>query len=166
VQTADFLVIGAGIAGASAAFALAEHGSVLLLERESQPGYHSTGRSAALYFESYGNRLVQCLTRASGSFLKQPPVGFAEHPILAPRGVLTIARADQLGLLDQAARAAGNFGKPPAAIDGKAAERLLPVLRPGHVAGALFQEDPQDIDVHALHRGFLRSLAARGGRLI
>ncbi|MFZ1364564.1 MAG: FAD-dependent oxidoreductase, partial [Brachymonas denitrificans] len=53
-QTADVIIIGAGIAGASAAHWLAPHARVLLLERESQPGYHATGRSAALFMESYG----------------------------------------------------------------------------------------------------------------
>ena len=77
----DFIIIGGGIAGASAAYNLAEHGRVLVLERESQPGYHTTGRSAALFTENYGNRTIRRLTKASGPFLKQPPAGFTEHPI-------------------------------------------------------------------------------------
>src|SRR5687768_10834173 len=79
---ADFIVIGAGIAGASVAFWLAPHGRVLLLERESQPGYHSTGRSAALFMESYGTAQVRALTMASRAFFEAPPQGFAEHPLL------------------------------------------------------------------------------------
>jgi D-arginine dehydrogenase len=85
----DFVVVGAGMAGASVAWQLARDGgaSVLVLERESQPGYHSTGRSAALYEEHYGPIQVQALTRASRAFYEQPPPGFVQAPILAPRGV-------------------------------------------------------------------------------
>src|SRR5215217_7703320 len=86
--TADFLIIGAGIAAASIGYALSSRGSVVLLERESQPGYHSTGRSAALFIESYGTPQVRALTRASRAFLERPPDGFTDGPILSPRGVL------------------------------------------------------------------------------
>jgi len=48
----DFAIVGAGIAGATLAARLAARGRVLLLERESQPGLHSTGRSAAMFMES------------------------------------------------------------------------------------------------------------------
>lgn len=64
----DFAVVGAGIAGASAAYRLAPHASVALLEREGQPGYHSTGRSAAMFMESYGTPAIRALTRASRAF--------------------------------------------------------------------------------------------------
>ena len=77
-STADFLVVGAGIAAASIGYALASRGTVVLLERESQPGYHSTGRSAALFIESYGTPQVRALTMASRAFLEQPPAGFAD----------------------------------------------------------------------------------------
>ena len=80
------------MAGVSAAWQLAQSGgdtppSVLVLERESQPGYHTTGRSAALFEEHYGPAQVQALTRASRAFYDAPPAGFAEAPILTPRGV-------------------------------------------------------------------------------
>ena len=90
-QAADFVIIGGGIAGASVGYFLAPHGRVVLLERESQPGYHSTGRSAALFLESYGTPQVRALTRASRAFLDTPPPGFSEHPVLAPRGCLLVA---------------------------------------------------------------------------
>jgi len=166
VESVDFIVIGAGIAGASAAYALAEHGRVLVLERESQPGYHTTGRSAALFTENYGNRTIRRLTRASGPFLKQPPAGFAEHPILTPRGALMIARADQLGALDALKQEVAHLGAPAEHLDAAGTLALLPLLRPGYVAAALYEPDALDIDVHGLHRGFLRAAGARGGRLL
>ena len=86
-EMADFIVVGGGIAGASVAYFLAPHGRVVLLERESQPGYHSTGRSAATFMASYGGEQVRALTRASLAFLQQPPVGFSEHPRLSVRGL-------------------------------------------------------------------------------
>ena len=97
---ADFLVVGGGIAGASLGYWLARHGRVILLEREAQPGYHSTGRSAALFAESYGPRQVRALTLASRAFFDRPPEGFAEVPILSPRGALLVATPQQAELLD------------------------------------------------------------------
>src|SRR4249920_2988450 len=91
----DFLIVGAGIAGASIGHFLAPHGRTVVLERESQPGYHSTGRSAALFLESYGTAQVRALTRASRAFLEAPPEGFAEGAILSPRGALFIAAPGQ-----------------------------------------------------------------------
>ena len=83
----EFIVIGAGIAGASAAYELSAFAKVLVLEQEDQPGYHSTGRSAALYAETYGNRTVRALTTAGKSFYLDPPSGFTQHPLLRPRGI-------------------------------------------------------------------------------
>ena len=77
---ADIVIVGAGIAGASAAYALAPHARVLVLEREERPGYHSTGRSAALFSATYGNAPVRALARAGRPFLESPPAGFAAQP--------------------------------------------------------------------------------------
>src|SRR5213082_2132680 len=92
---ADYIVVGAGIAAASVGYCVAPHGRVVLLERESQPGYHSTGRSAALFMESYGTPQVRALTMASRAFLERPPEGFAEHPLLGPRGAMMVAAHGQ-----------------------------------------------------------------------
>ena len=166
MQHFDFIVIGAGIAGASAAYALAEHGRVLVLERESQPGYHTTGRSAAMFTENYGNRTIRRLTKASGPFLKQPPAGFTEHPILTARGALMIARSDQLGALGALYREVADLGGPVERLDAAEALALLPLLRPGYAAGGLYEPDALDIDVNGLHRGFLRAASSRGGKLL
>ena len=93
----DFVVIGAGIAGASVAAELSVAASVVLLEAESQPGYHSTGRSAAMYVPAYGPPAIRALTRASGPFFHAPPDGFAETALLCQRDILMVARADQRG---------------------------------------------------------------------
>lgn len=85
MQTCDVLIVGAGIAGASAAYEIAPFARVILLERERQPGYHSTGRSAAVFAPGYGNRVIRALTKASRRFYEQRMGGLAEHPVLAPR---------------------------------------------------------------------------------
>ena len=99
-QIYDTLIIGAGIAGASLGYRLAGEGRVLLLEREMQPGYHATGRSAAMFMEAYGTPQIQALTRASRAFYEHPPEGFCEHPLLEPRGCLYVANVEQRELLE------------------------------------------------------------------
>ena len=161
----DIIVIGAGIAGASAAAMLAEHASVAVLEMESQPGYHTTGRSAALFSGGLGGPTVGALSFASGPFLRQPPDGFAEHPLVSQRGVLMIARADQVAALE--AFAAGvRPDLDVRRLDGKAARSLNPLLRQDYVRAAVWNPSATDIDVHALHGGFLKLLRARGGEVI
>ena len=100
IITADIIVIGAGIAGASAASLLSKSKDVVILEMEDQPGYHTTGRSAALFTVNYGSEAVQALTKASKNFFTQPPNGFCEVPLLTERGIIHLARADQLEQLE------------------------------------------------------------------
>ncbi|HEU5323635.1 MAG TPA: FAD-dependent oxidoreductase, partial [Methylomirabilota bacterium] len=152
-QRADFLVIGAGIAGASAGHWLAPHGRVILLEREPQPGYHSTGRSAALYMASYGTPQVRALTLASRAFLAQPPAGFAEHPLLTPRGALIVAEPGQEEQLEEWWQALRAVTGQAQRLDAAGACALVPVLRPERVAGAVYEADAADMDVHAIHQG-------------
>jgi len=161
----DIAIVGAGIAGASLAYFLAGRRSVLLLEREAQPGYHSTGRSAAMFMESYGPPGVRALTRVSRAFYEQPPQGFSEAPLLAPRGVMYLATLGQEALLRTTREALAASGTQLETLDAAAARARAPCLRPEMVHGALFERDAQDIDVHALHQGFLRGLRAQGGEL-
>ncbi len=166
MKRCDFLVIGAGIAGASAAYELAAFGHVLVLERESQPGYHTTGRSAALFTETYGNATMRALTRASKAFLTVPPAGFASVPLLTPRGTLLAARADQRAALERTfAECAALVGNLELWTGERVRERV-PVFTEAQVAGGLWEPDAMDIDVHALHQGFLRGLRARGGEVV
>ncbi|GIZ51647.1 NAD(P)/FAD-dependent oxidoreductase [Noviherbaspirillum aridicola] len=162
---ADYLIIGGGIAGASIGYWLAPHAKVILLERESQPGYHSTGRSAALYFESYGPPQVRALTCASRGFFANPPAGFCEHPILSPRGALMVGAEGQQALLDEHEAIVRSVSPLAQRLDAAAACELVPALRRDCVTGAVYEPDAMDIDVHALHQGFLRGMRAHGGGL-
>lgn len=161
----EAIIIGAGIAGASLATFLSQTHRVVLLEAESQPGYHSTGRSAAMFMESYGTPTIRALTRASRAFYTAPPAGFATTPLLSPRGALYVGTPDQRAMLD--ALEAELRPHTPNLRRLTAAEALarVPVLRPEQVGGALLDPDAADIDVHALHQGFLRRAKSNGAQL-
>lgn len=165
-RTADYLIIGAGIAGAAIAYWLARHGSVLLVERESQPGYHSTGRSAALYMESYGPPQVRALTCASRAFFDQPPAGFSEHPLLTPRGALFFATPGQEAELDAHEALVRSVSDKVQRLDAAQTCAMVPVLRAQDIVGAVYEEDASDIDVHGLHQGFLRGARAAGAQVL
>ncbi len=161
----DFLIIGAGAAGAGAGFALSEHGKVILLEAEAQPGYHSTGRSAALYTRFYGNRVSRALNHASLGFLQAPPPGFADHSLLGPRGALAITPPGAPELIDETL-ALDPSGRQIVEVSPARAVELVPILRVEAVGRAAYEEGVLDMDVHGIHHGFLRGLAARGGRVV
>lgn len=166
MQTPDILIIGAGMAGASAAYHLAPQARVIMLEREAQPGYHTTGRSAAMYVESYGNAAVRALTTASKNFYYHPPANFAAHPLLTPRGALIVgdaAHRDQLRRVWAEMRAL-----VPDIEWWEQAEllRRVPVLRPEAAVCAVHEPRAMDMDVHAIHQGFLRGARAAGMQLV
>ena len=160
--SADILVIGAGIAGASVADALAPSAQVIVLEQEERPGMHSTGRSAALFSETYGNEVIRSLSRSSRAFLADPPPGFSETALIRPRGTLYIASADRLEALRELEVDAGAFER----LSGAEARRRVPILRPESSAEALYEAGAMDIDVDALHQGFLRRLRPAGGQIV
>lgn len=157
----DFAVIGAGIVGAAFAARIDSQARVLLLEAEPQPGYHSTGRSAALYTSLYGNQLVRSLSRASRDFLDAPPSGFSEHPLLTPRGRLYVGTEHQRAIIDEIASA--ELARRLSTVEACA---WVPVLRPEAAAHAVLDISAHDIDVNALHLGFLRLAKAAGATLV
>jgi D-arginine dehydrogenase len=164
-MSSDFLVVGGGVAGASIGYFLAAHGRVTLLERESQPGYHSTGRSAALFLASYGTVQVRALTLASRGFLERPPAGFADAPILSPRGALFVATPEQAGLLDAHCALLQAMSPQSRRLGRDDTLALVPVLRGERLLGSAHEPDASDIDVHALHQGYLKGMRRQGGTL-
>lgn len=154
----DVAIVGAGIAGASLAAALAPQARVLLLEREDLPGRHSTGRSAAMFMESYGSPQGRALTRASRAT-------YQALGVLAPRGALYAAWHGQgpaLQALHDELAHTGVAVQRQAAADALV---LVPVLRPAGLLGALWEPGAMDIDVHALHQAFLRQARHAGAPL-
>ena len=163
-MTSDVLVLGAGIAGAAAGYFLAGSARVTVLEMEDAPGRHSTGRSAALFSEYFGSPVVRALTAASRRFLAAPPVGFAPHSLLSPRGVVTVALPGaeagfEAALADARTVGATELGKRELA-------RLWPAIRPGRYARAMHKPAAMDLDVAAVHEGYLRGVRAGGGQVV
>ncbi|WP_158080912.1 FAD-binding oxidoreductase, partial [Pelomonas sp. KK5] len=153
-------MIGAGIAGASAAASLAAAGvRVVMLEAEAQPGYHSTGRSAALYSAIYGNATVRALSRASLPMFRE------QHPeALRPRDTLFLIGAGQQSVAEAFAEDE-DVRRRTRPLDAAEVLARVPVLAPEQVAGALLDESSADIDVDLLHQGFLRQARAGGAEL-
>ncbi|WP_426202362.1 NAD(P)/FAD-dependent oxidoreductase [Pseudomonas sp. TWP3-1] len=162
---ADFIIIGGGIAGASSGFWLSPHGKVIVLERESHPAYHSTGRSAALFTAAYGTPQVRALTQASRAFFDNPPSGFCEHPLLTPRGEMTVDfTGDPAELNNQYLSAKATVPEMQLLSADEACARL-PILRREKVHGAIYDPSASDIDTDALHQGYLRGIRRNKGEV-
>jgi D-arginine dehydrogenase len=160
-HAADVIVVGAGIAGATAAAHLAETHRVALIEAEDVAGYHSTGRSAALWILNYGPPDVRRLSFLSRRFFEAPPPGFTQAPLMSRRPVVFLAPAEQEAAL-AALLAEGNGLRPLEIAELRA---MVPALRSGYARAAAIEEDAFDMDVASLHQGFLRQVKARGGTL-
>jgi D-arginine dehydrogenase len=165
-QTTEFLIIGGGIAAASTAYWLSRNAQVLLLEQESQPGYHSTGRSAALFMESYGTPQVRALTMASRAFLQAPPVDFSDHPLLTPRGAMMVSEHGQDEMLSAHWDVLRQVTQNGRLLNTQEACEYLPVLRSEKILGGIYEPDASDMDVHSIHQGYLRGAKKNGAQLI
>ena len=162
----DVIVIGAGIAGASIAYELAAERKVLLLEREDQPGYHTTGRSAASFSEVLGAPTVRALSVGSRSFFENPPEGFSEAPLWTEQDVLLIGGAEQEERVEERHRSLRGLSAEIELLDAASVRNRVPVLRQGAVKRAIREPAARALDVHAILQGYLRGLRARGGRLV
>jgi len=131
---------------------------VTLLEREDQPGYHTTGRSAALFTETYGNASVRAFTRASRAFFESPPAGFAGSPLLSPRGHLVFARADRADMPEATAAEYAAIGAVIERLSGAQVRAMVPALREQSAHAGIIDRAASDMDVNAIHRGFLRGV--------
>ncbi len=160
--TADVIVIGGGIAGVSVAYELADDRHVVLLEREPALAFHTTGRSAALFLESYGNRVIRGLTTASREFLTDPPECF-DRPLLTPRPLVQFARVGRGDALRSMFAEVRTLTPDVELLTPTEAAALFGALRLETIDAALHEPGSMEIDVHALHQGYLRGLRARGG---
>lgn len=168
VTTADFIIIGGGIAGASAGYELGRHGRVILLEKENQPGYHTTGRSSAIFQKSYnrGDPLLNILVSASEDFLRSPPPEFSARSLLAPRPMIYIASPDHQDSLEEIQQKLRRIHLAGEFINSSQMTGLIPVLAPEYQGSALLERGLADIDVNGLHQGYLQAIKTRGGSII
>lgn len=157
----EAIVIGAGIAGATAAAHLSATRRVALLEAEESAGYHTTGRSAAMWIRNYGSADARILSAASRGFYADPPPGFAAAPLMHRRDVVHLAPPDQVATL--AALVADGVNIRPLSVAEVRAR--VPALRPDYAVAAAVEFDCFDIDVAATHQGFLGMARRAGGVL-
>jgi D-arginine dehydrogenase len=151
----DVAVIGAGIAGASAAAHLAETHKVVVLEMEERPGYHSTGRSAAMFEPNYGPAPIRALTRAARA-------AFAEMGAFTPRETIFFMMEGQQEAFE--ALMAAQVGMHEIAV--AEAQRKYPLLRAGNLKGAILDPGTADMDVDLIHQHYLRKFRSHGGKVL
>lgn len=163
--TCDFLIIGAGIAGSSAGYHFADLGKTIILEREDVPGYHSTGRSAAIFRETHGSKTICALSRASFDFFNAPPSDLTDVPILSDRGILFTGGDDEDRAIEEIEHIVGQGGTVERCGADKAQE-LVPFLKPEFAQNNLYEPSAKEIDVAALHQIWLRGFKKKGGELI
>jgi D-arginine dehydrogenase len=165
-ETADAVVIGAGIAGVSAAASLASRMRVVVVEQEHLPGLHASGRSAAVLSETSGHPLVCALARLSRPMLEHPAPDFGEHPLLTPRGLVWVGEAGDEEPLDLLAEQGASVAPTVRRLRPAEVRALLPTFAAAAIAGGgVFEPDAMTIDIGSLLQGFVRQLRSRGGEL-
>lgn len=160
----DVLIVGAGIAGASLAAALAPWRRVMVIEAEDVPGYHATGRSAAFWHETYGGPRVQPLSIASFDTLANPAPEFSERGFLSPRAALTIGHRSEAAAVDAFTAEFAARGVAIERMHGAEVAGRIPGVRPDWCEAA-YEAACSDIDVGGLHAAYLRA-ARRGGAIV
>ncbi|HUG08820.1 MAG TPA: FAD-dependent oxidoreductase [Acidimicrobiia bacterium] len=161
----DFVVIGGGVAGVSAAAHLAPHGSVILLEKESSLAYHTSGRSAAMLVEDYGSDGARPLVKAARPFLEKPPEGAVDSPLLSDRAVMWVSGRRTSSSLEKQAAEAQERGARCQLLTPAEAMEHVPALRAGWLGGALYEPSGADIDVAGLHQAFVRIARSHGAEI-
>lgn len=157
----DFLVIGGGIAGISAASQLAPNAKTILLEMEATIGFHSTGRSAAIFIRNYGNGVIRALNTASEGTLRNPQ-GICEGSVLTQRGLLMLTEEGKEDQLETYEKGAVGFERRTA----DQAVEMVPILKREMISSALYEPNALDIDVDRLFQGYARLFKSRGGQII
>ncbi|MGA9874033.1 MAG: FAD-binding oxidoreductase [Rhodococcus sp. (in: high G+C Gram-positive bacteria)] len=158
----DVVVVGGGIAGVSLGYELAQDRSVCVLEQESTLAFHTTGRSAALFLESYGNETIRALTSASRAFLEDPPEHW-DSRLLTPRSLLQFAARGRGAALEAMYARVRQLTPDVELVTPDDARALFPLLRSERIDMALYEPGSMEVDVHALHQGYVRGLRARDG---
>ena len=158
----DVIVIGAGIAGATVAADLGATHRVALVEAEEQAGYHTTGRSAAIWIHNYGPPDVRVLTGLSRDFFLNPPADIGTEQLAVGRKVVYLAPPEQSGALD--ALIGQKLGIEEISLTE--VQAMVPALIAGYAARAGLESNSFDMDVAALHQFYLRRARQAGGVLL
>jgi D-arginine dehydrogenase len=161
-NTADIIVIGAGMAGMGAAAHLGAGAKVVVLEMEDQPGFHSTGRSVATYIESYGSPVVRSLNKASVGFLRDADPEFWHQPLLSDLGLLYFALNGEARSLDDILAEGLGFAE----LTMDEAVGMMPILRPDRICRAVYDEGVKSIDVNEMLMGYRRLARKRGVEIV
>lgn len=165
---ADFLVIGGGVAGLSAAARLARHGKVVVLEAEEALGHHSSGRSVTFSHYGIGDSIVRGLTSHSRSFFLTPPDGFSGHPLARTAPALFVATEAMLPTLQALHAQMARFSSSLAYVDEAEMRALCPVLKLGQsgIVSGVIERRGLRLDADALLQGFARAVRAAGGEIM
>lgn len=166
MRETDFLILGAGIGGTSCANWLSEKHSVIVLEMEHQPGYHTTGRSVAVYTEAYGPRTIRALAKSGYEFFTNPDATFTDVPLSRPQGLFFVAREDQRDTIEGALAAVRELSPDIRMISPDEAVAQLPVLRRDYLAAAFLDPSALALDVNAIHQGYIRGLRQNGSDIV
>lgn len=161
----DVLVIGGGIAGVSLAYEVAESRSVGLIDMEPALAYHTSGRSMAMFLESYGGPVIRALTSGSRAAFENPP-DIVDGPLLSPRGLLWVGTDGRTEDIQALYEAVQDLVPDVRLVDGAEAEDINPALAKGYTRLGLFEPRAMEIDVHALHQGYVKGLRRRGGTVV
>lgn len=171
MKQADIIVIGAGMAGCSAAATLADSARVIVLEQEQQPGYHATGRSAATLAPFYGPTVIQQLTALSAPYLNAPPAVASDAPFTSPRGEMILVgknntTKDQADSASTEALVEESLAHGLQTLSFEDAQQIVQLLKPDAIDRVLYTDKLLSIDVDALHQSYIRLLRKAGGEII
>lgn len=165
MQTFDVAIIGGGIAGLSLAYFLSPHRSVIVLERETALGYHSTGRSAAEFVLRYNAPEVCALAAIAKDFFDSPPEGFSDIPLLKQRGGVMIATAEKASRLEEVFRSELAFTPELEPLNEEELLARVPILKPGYAAAAFYDPNFWDIEVESLLQGYVKGARRNGAEI-
>ncbi len=164
MDTADIVIVGGGIAGASLAYFLVQEGAsnVILLEQEATPGYHTSGRSAAISREWNPDPIIQILKTLSHDFFRHIPEDFSDVPIFQRVGVLDVTAPEDITLIDEAVSASQAAGIATERWSPQDVCARVPLFKEAHIGGGMFYANSGNIAAHELLSGYLKHARAGG----
>lgn len=163
----DFIIFGGGIAGISIAYELSESSRVLVLEQEEAFGYHTTGRSAAIYSELLLDPTLLLLAKESKKFLQKPPEFFSQSPLINTCGCILTGTSRDQDAVELAWKEVCNFGVDAFMVNADEIARHVPIIRneADAVSCGLFEPNASRIDVDCLIQGYIRGIRSKGSEL-